>query len=72
MLDLTVAGQNVVAEWEGVNARVLADALAALPAATRRSLGSSLPALRELTGAVDALADDVQPDARQMAGETRS
>lgn len=69
VLDLTVAGQNVVAEWQAVNARVLADALAALPAATRRSLTSSLPALRELTGAVDALADDVQPDVRQIADE---
>lgn len=69
VLDLTVAGQNVVAEWQAVNARVLADALSALPAATRRSLGSSLPALRELTGAVDALADDVQQYARQMADE---
>ena len=59
--------------WPGpTNARVLAAALAALPAATRRSLTSSLPALRELTGAVDALADDVQPDARQMADETKS
>jgi DNA-binding MarR family transcriptional regulator len=72
VLDLTVAGQDVVAEWQAVNARVLAAALAALPAATRRSLSSSLPALRELTGAVDALADDVQPDVRQMAGETTS
>ena len=71
-LDLTAAGQNVVAEWQAVNARVLAAALAALPAATRRSLTSSLPALRELTGAVDALADDVQPDVRQMPGEARS
>jgi len=71
-LDLTAAGQNVVAEWQAVNARVLAAALAALPAATRRSLTSSLPALRELIGAVDALADDVHPDARQMPGEARS
>jgi DNA-binding MarR family transcriptional regulator len=43
VLDLTVAGKNVVAEWQAVNARVLADALAALPAATRRSLGPSPP-----------------------------
>jgi DNA-binding MarR family transcriptional regulator len=68
-LDLTAAGQDVVAEWQTVNARVLAAALAALPAATRRSLTSSLPALRALTGAVDALADDVQPAARQIADE---
>lgn len=71
-LDLTVAGQSVVAEWEVVNARVLAAALAALPTSTRRSLSSSLPALRDLTGAVDALADDVQLDVRQMADEARS
>jgi len=72
VLDLTAAGEAVVAEWEAVNARVLAAALAAVPAATRRSLTSSLPALRELTGAVDALADDAQPDARQTADETKS
>jgi DNA-binding MarR family transcriptional regulator len=72
LLDLTAEGHSVVAEWQAVNARVLAAALVALPAATRRSLNSSLPALRELTGAVDALADDVQQDARQMADETTS
>lgn len=72
VLDLTVAGHAVVAEWQAVNARVLAAALAALPAATRRSLNSSLPALRALTGAVDSLADELQPDARQMAAETTS
>ncbi|HTZ91349.1 MAG TPA: MarR family winged helix-turn-helix transcriptional regulator [Streptosporangiaceae bacterium] len=69
-LDLTLAGLAVVADWQEVNARVLAAALAALPAATRRTLGASLPALRELTGAVDALADDVQPDDRQSGDET--
>ena len=36
----------------------------------RRSLNSSLPALRELTGAVDSLADDLPPDVRQTADET--
>jgi DNA-binding MarR family transcriptional regulator len=56
-LDLTAAGQAVVAQWQEVNARILAAALTALPAASRRTLTSSLPALRELTGAVDALAD---------------
>jgi DNA-binding MarR family transcriptional regulator len=69
VLDLTAAGHAVVAEWQSVNARVLAAALAALPAATVRSLNSALPALRELTGAVDALADDVPPDGRQTPGE---
>lgn len=69
VLDLTPAGRDVVADWQAVNARILAAALAELPAASRQSLDSSLPALRELTGAVDALADDVQPDGQQAAGE---
>ena len=64
VLDLTTAGHAVVADWQQVNSRILAAALTALPAASRRTLVSSLPALRELTGAVDALADDVQPDAQ--------
>lgn len=63
-LDLTAAGQAVVADWQAVNARILAAALTSLAAATRRSLESSLPALRELTGAVDALADDADPAGR--------
>jgi DNA-binding MarR family transcriptional regulator len=62
VLDLTAAGREVVADWQEINSRILAAALTALPAASRRSLVLSLPALRELTGAVDALADDVQPD----------
>ena len=69
VLDLTLAGQQVVAEWQGVNALILAAALATLPGTSRRSLESSLPALRELTGAVDALADDVQPNSQQTAGD---
>jgi DNA-binding MarR family transcriptional regulator len=56
-LELTSAGQAVVGEWQGVNARILATALGALPSASRRRLTSSLPALRELTSAVDAIAD---------------
>lgn len=68
-LDLTAAGRAVLSEWQEVNSRILAAALTALRAASRRSLDSSLPALRELTSAVDALADDVQPDGRQMTGE---
>ena len=63
-LDLTAAGHAVVSEWQDVNSRVLAAALTALRAASRRTLESSLPALRELTTAVDALADEVQPQAQ--------
>jgi DNA-binding MarR family transcriptional regulator len=58
MLDLTPAGHAVVADWQDVNEQILAAALTALPPAGRRSLNSSLPALRELTASVDALADE--------------
>ena len=66
MLDLTPAGHAVVGEWQELNEQILAAALTALPAAGRRSLNSSLPALRQLTVAVDALADESQPS--HMAG----
>jgi DNA-binding MarR family transcriptional regulator len=62
VLDLTAAGRAVLADWQDVNARILASALTSLNAASRRSLESSLPALRALTGAVDQLADTVQAD----------
>ena len=58
VLDLTPAGLAVLADWQEVNEQILAAALTALPAASRRSLNSSLPALRRLTAAVDALADE--------------
>lgn len=58
MLDLTPAGHAVLADWQDVNEQILAAALTALPATGRRTLNSSLPALRELTAAVDALADE--------------
>ena len=63
VLDLTPAGHAVLAEWQDVNEQILAAALTALPAAGRRSLNSSLPALRQLTSAVDALADETSPAA---------
>jgi DNA-binding MarR family transcriptional regulator len=65
-LDLTAAGYSVVAEWQEVNSRILALALDALPAPARSSLDSSLPALRQLTSAIDAIADAPTPVA---AGE---
>jgi DNA-binding MarR family transcriptional regulator len=58
VLDLTTTGHSVVGDWQAVNSRILTAAVASLSAASRRSLDSSLPALRELTGAVDALADE--------------
>ena len=48
-------------------------ALTVLPAAGRRSLQSALPALRHLTSAIDALADDAHPGSvtgTTGAGET--
>jgi DNA-binding MarR family transcriptional regulator len=61
VLELTPAGNAVLADWQDLNAQILAAALTALPAAGKRSLHSSLPALRQLTSAIDALADEPQP-----------
>jgi DNA-binding MarR family transcriptional regulator len=60
VLELTPVGHAVLADWQDLNAQILAAALIGLPAARRRSLQASLPALRELTSAIDALADDPQ------------
>jgi len=72
VLDLTAAGHAVVSDWQVVNSRILAVALTELPAASRRILMSSLPALRQLTSAVDALADEVEPDAQRGPDGTAS
>jgi DNA-binding MarR family transcriptional regulator len=58
LLELTASGHTVLAAWQAVNAQIVEAALAALPAASRRRLQSSLPALRELAGSVEALADE--------------
>jgi DNA-binding MarR family transcriptional regulator len=57
VLRLTGDGETVVASWQRVNAHILTVALASLEPASRDTLAVGLPALRELTGAVDALAD---------------
>ena len=44
----------MVASWQQVNAHILTVALASLEPASRDTLALALPALRELTGAVDA------------------
>jgi DNA-binding MarR family transcriptional regulator len=61
VLSVTATGQEVVAVWQQVNARILTEALGRLSDGSRAALASALPALGELTGVVDALADD-QPD----------
>jgi DNA-binding MarR family transcriptional regulator len=71
VLELTSAGHAVLADWQDLNAQILAAALTALPGQSRRGLHSSLPALRQLTTAVDALADEQESapaDGRASAG----
>ncbi|MGO8882909.1 MAG: MarR family winged helix-turn-helix transcriptional regulator [Streptosporangiaceae bacterium] len=63
VIELTAAGQDAVSQWQEVNARILAAALTALPADSRSALTDSLPVLRELTDAIDALADEPQGQA---------
>lgn len=57
-LRLTDAGATAVLRWKSVNEELLRAALASLPAASGRALRGALPALGELAGAVDALADE--------------
>jgi DNA-binding MarR family transcriptional regulator len=57
-LDLTPAGEAAVQRWKTVNERLLTLALGSLPEASRGTLEDALPALADLAGAVDALADD--------------
>ena len=57
-LELTPEGTAVVGRWQEVNERILQAAITSLGSASRGALAAALPGLRELTGAVDALADD--------------
>jgi DNA-binding MarR family transcriptional regulator len=56
-LSLTAAGQAAVSRWQQVNEWLLQSALTELPPAGRRAVASALPALRDLAGLIDALAD---------------
>ncbi|HEY2287271.1 MAG TPA: MarR family transcriptional regulator [Streptosporangiaceae bacterium] len=60
VLSLTEAGADVVASWQQVNARIVTVAVSRLEPASRAALEQALPALGELAGAVDALADEAQ------------
>jgi DNA-binding MarR family transcriptional regulator len=64
-MGLTATGQDAVICWQQINARILQKALAALAPESLATLEASLPALRQLTVAVDALADEPP---RQPAG----
>ena len=54
---LTVAGEAAVGRWQQVNERLLRSAITELPPARRDVVVSALPALRDLAGLIDALAD---------------
>ena len=56
-LSLTGAGQAAVNRWQQVNERLLRSAITELPLASRDVVESALPALRDLAGLIDALAD---------------
>jgi len=57
-LDLSGAGMTAVARWQSVNEDLVDAALGTLSPASQTALRGALPALRELAGAVNALADD--------------
>ena len=56
---LTPDGAAIVSSWREVNEQILQAAITSLGPASRDALDAALPGLRELTGAVDALADDL-------------
>jgi DNA-binding MarR family transcriptional regulator len=56
-LSLTEAGEAAVSRWQQINERLLRSALTQLPSASRDVVASALPALRDLAGLIDALAD---------------
>ena len=66
---LTPDGTATVARWREVNERILQSAITALPLASRDALGAALPGLRELTGAVDAIADEPPAGHNGSAGQ---
>jgi DNA-binding MarR family transcriptional regulator len=57
-LRLTPAGEATVIRWKVLNEKLLRTAFAALPAGSRSTIQAALPALTELAGAVNALADE--------------
>lgn len=57
-LMLTAEGTATVDRWQTINERIVQAAITSLGLASRDALDAALPGLRELTVAVDALADD--------------
>lgn len=56
-LALTAAGQEAVDRWHATNAAIVATAVAGLHPAWQHLLTAALPALRELVGSIDDLAE---------------
>ena len=56
-LALTAAGQEAVDRWHATNTAIVATAVANLHPAWQHLLTAALPALRELVGSIDALAE---------------
>lgn len=65
---LTPDGTATVGRWREVNERILQSAITELAPVSRDAFGAALPGLRELTGAVDAIADEPQPGQNGTAG----
>jgi DNA-binding MarR family transcriptional regulator len=57
-LRLTPTGNAAVTSWKSLNEELLRAALVSLSAESGRTVRTALPALRELVGAVDSLADE--------------
>jgi DNA-binding MarR family transcriptional regulator len=57
-LHLSGAGAAAVRRWQQVNESIVSQALLALPSGHTAALADAAPALRDLTTAIDALADD--------------
>ena len=60
-LDLSVAGAAAVRRWHRVNAEIIQAALGTLPPHDQATLQDAATALRDLTAAIDALADLAGP-----------
>lgn len=63
MLTLTPAGQRAVDSWKATNAAIVHTALGSLTAHHTTALFQALPALHELTQAIDEIADTPGPEA---------
>jgi DNA-binding MarR family transcriptional regulator len=69
---LTPDGTAMVGHWQEVNEQILQAAITSLGPASRDALDAALPGLRELTGAIDALADDLTAGPGSQAPDGRA